>query len=59
MPIAAELARSLARELWDRGYSVRYIAGRLGVSDNAARRFIGFERLVRRGTRRRGGRDGR
>ena len=51
MPVGSEAARALARDLWARGYSLRYIAGRLGVSDAAAARLVGAALLVRRGRR--------
>ena len=51
MPVGSEAARALARELWSAGYSLRYIAGRLGVSDAAAARLVGAALLARRGRR--------
>lgn len=45
-------ARALARDLWARGYSLRYIAGRLGVSRATAVELIGLERIVSRERRR-------
>ena len=51
MPVGSEAARALARELWARGYSLRYIAGRLGVSESAAARLVGAALLARRGRR--------
>ena len=39
---------TLARDLWARGYSLRYIAGRLGVSEAAAARLVGAAPLARR-----------
>lgn len=42
---------AIARELWARGYSLRYIAGRLGVSEPAAARLVGAALLARRGRR--------
>ena len=48
MPVGSEAARALARELWARGYSLRYIAGRLGVSESAAARLVGAALLARR-----------
>ena len=41
MPAGTEAARALARDLWRRGYSLRYIAGRLGVSRRAVTRMVG------------------
>lgn len=51
MPVGSEAARALARDLWARGYSLRYIAGRLGVSEAAAARLVGAALLARRGRR--------
>lgn len=51
MSTVTEAARALARNLWARGYSLRYIAGRLGVSRTAAAELIGLARIVRRGRR--------
>lgn len=48
MPTVTEAARALARDLWARGYSLRYIAGRLGVSESAAARLVGAALLARR-----------
>ena len=41
-------ARAMARDLWARGYSLRYIAGRLGVSSRAALRMVGSRAQARR-----------
>lgn len=49
-PTATDHA-AIARELWARGYSLRYIAGRLGVSEPAAARLVGAALLARRGRR--------
>ena len=38
----------MARDLWARGYSLRYIAGRLGVSGRAALRMVGPRAIARR-----------
>ena len=51
MSTVTEAARAIARELWARGYSLRYIAGRLGVSEPAAARLVGAALLARRGRR--------
>lgn len=51
MPAGTEAARALARDLWARGYSLRYIAGRLGVSETRAARLIGASRILARGRR--------
>lgn len=40
--------RELARDLWSRGYSLRYIAGRLGVSGRAVLRMVGPRAIARR-----------
>lgn len=42
------LARAMARDLWARGYSPRYIAGRLGVSGRAVLRMVGPRAIARR-----------
>jgi transposase-like protein len=41
-------ARALARDLWRRGYSLRYIAGRLGVSERSVLRMVGPRAIARR-----------
>lgn len=49
MPGRAEPGdRALARELWSRGYSLRYIAGRLGVSERCVLRLVGPRRVAKR-----------
>ena len=48
VPAETEDARARARELWSAGYSLRYIAGRLGVSESAAARLVGAALLARR-----------
>lgn len=48
MPAGTEAARALARDLWARGYSLRYIAGRLGVSERCVLRLVGPRRVARR-----------
>lgn len=40
--------RGIARELWSRGYSARYIAGRLGVSERCVLRLVGPRRVAKR-----------
>ena len=52
MLTVTEAARALARDLWARGYSLRYIAGRLGVSRTVAAELIGLARIVSRERRR-------
>ena len=42
------LARATARDLWARGYSLRYIAGRLGVSERSVLRMVGPREVARR-----------
>ena len=44
---AAE-ARARARELWSAGYSVRYIAGALGIGARDAARMVGPRALRER-----------
>lgn len=51
MPVGSEAGRALARDLWARGYSLRHVAARLGVSESAAARLVGAALLVRRGRR--------
>lgn len=41
-------ARALARDLWARGYSLRYIAGRLGVSERSVLRMVGPRKVAMR-----------
>ena len=48
------LTRALARDLWAAGYSARYIAGRLGVSERAVLRRVGPREVARRALRGRG-----
>ena len=50
---AAE-TRAAARELWSAGYSVRYIAGRLGVSERSVLRMVGPREVARRALWRQG-----
>ena len=45
---SAHDARALARDLWWRGYSLRYIAGRLGVSERSVLRMVGPREVARR-----------
>lgn len=40
--------RELARDLWSRGYSLRYIAGRLGMSERSVLRMVGPREAARR-----------
>lgn len=42
------LVRAMARDLWTRGYSLRYIAGRLGVSERSVLRMVGPREVARR-----------
>ena len=42
------LVRAVARDLWAAGYSARYIAGRLGVSERAVLRMVGPREVARR-----------
>ena len=42
------LARAMARDLWARGYSSRYIAGRLGMSERSVLRMVGPREVARR-----------
>lgn len=48
MTTVTEAARALARDLWARGYSLRYIAGRLGVSERCVLRLVGPRRVAKR-----------
>lgn len=43
---------TIARELWARGYSLAYIAARLGVSRRAVTRMVGRAEVAWRGVRR-------
>ena len=45
-------ARALARELWARGYSLRYIAGRLGLRERTVLRMVGPRLVAARAARR-------
>lgn len=38
----------MARDLWARGYSSRYIAGRLGMSERSVLRMVGPREVARR-----------
>ena len=50
-PTATDPA-ALARDLWARGYSLTYIAARLGVSRRAVTRMVGRAEVALRGVRR-------
>lgn len=43
---------AIARDLWARGYSLAYIAARLGVSRHAVVRMVGRAEVAWRGVRR-------
>lgn len=49
-PTATDHA-ALARDLWARGYSLAYIAARLGVSRRAVTRMVGRAEVAWRGVR--------
>lgn len=48
------LTRAVARDLWAAGYSARYIAGRLGVSERSVLRMVGPREVARRALWRQG-----
>lgn len=52
MSTVTEADRALARDLWARGYSLAYIAARLGVSRRAVVRMVGRADVAWRGVRR-------